>query len=181
MITKNFKNLMAMILQSRGSAVSAGLPITTIQNVERYLSPHFQDGYSFPYAAYRDCRLNDDAGIHFGSGTTAPTEDDYYLESKIRAGLQFQLGMVNGMDENDNPYLRYDIMVTNINNIGGASITIAEIGYTQNTIVINAAETGNDRVCMLLDRTVLAQPVTLEPQEYALIRYTLKTVISAGS
>lgn len=180
MLTKNFKNLMAMILQSRGSAVATGLPITTIQNAERYLSPHFADYYSFPYAAYRDCRLNDDAGIHFGSGTTAATEDDYYLEDKIRAGLQFQLGVVNGLDDDGNPYLRYDIMVTNVNNIGGASITIGEIGYTQNAIVINAAETGNDRICMMLDRTVLTTPVTLAPQEYALIRYTLKTVISNG-
>lgn len=180
MLTKNFKNLMAMILQSRGSAVSSGLPCVTISNAERNLSPHFADYYSFPYAAYRDCRLNDDAGIHFGSGTTTATEDDYYLESKIRAGLQFQLGVVNGMDEAGNPYIRYDILVTNVNNIGGNSITIGEIGYTQNVIVINAAETGNDRVTVLLDRTVLNTPVTLAPQEYAMIRYTLKTVVSTG-
>ena len=87
---------------------------------------------------------------------------------------------MNGLDDDGNPYLRYDIMVTNVNNIGGASITIGEIGYTQNAIVINAAETGNDRICMMLDRTVLTTPVTLAPQEYALIRYTLKTVVSNG-
>jgi hypothetical protein len=180
MLTKNFKNLMAMVLQARGGAIAAGLPCVTIQNAERSLSPHFNDYYTFPYAVYRDCRLNDDAGIHFGSGTTAATEDDYYLENKIRSGLQFQLGMVNGLDEYDNPYLRYDIMVTNTNAIGGADITIGEIGYTQNVIVLNAAGTGNDRVCVMLDRTVLTTPVTLAPQEYALIRYTLKTVVSAG-
>lgn len=180
MLTKNFNNLMAMMLQARGDAIYSGLTVKTVLNDERYLSSRYNDGYCWPYAAYRDCRLNNEPGIHFGSGTTAPTEDDYYLESKITAGLQFQLGVVNGMDSAGNPYLRYDIMVTNTNQVGGASITIGEVGYTQNVIVVNAAGTSLDRVTVLLDRTVLNTPVTLAPQEYALIRYTLKTVVSVG-
>ena len=181
MLTKNFKNLMAMMLQASGDAVCSGLTITNIQNAEKKLSARYNDGYVWPYASYRDCRLNsNDPGIHFGSGTTAATEDDYYLESKITAGLQFQLGKVNGMDAAGNPYIRFDIMVTNTNQVGGASITIGEVGYTQQAIVLNAAETGVERTVFLLDRTVLNTPVTLQPQEYALIRYTLKTVVSAG-
>lgn len=181
MLTKNFKNLMAMMLQSRTDAICSGLTVTNVLNAEKILSARYNDGYCWPYNAYRDCRLNsNDPGIHFGSGTTAATEDDYYLESKITAGLQFQLGSVNAMDEDGNPYLRFDIMVTNTNQIGGSSITIAEVAYTQFALVLNEAGTTLERHIVMLDRTVLTTPVVLQPQEYALIRYTLKTVVSVG-
>lgn len=175
MVTKNFKTFMSVILQANSNQNYGMFAVKNINGVTRYINPRFNDPYCFPYAVYRDCRLNNDPGIHFGSGTTAATENDYCLESKITSGLQFQLGQVKGLDANDYPYLRYDIMVTNSS---ANTITIAELGYAQQFMTAETQGATTDaRHVLLLDRTVLAEPVVLAPQEYALIRYTFKTVI----
>lgn len=179
MITKNFKNIMALLLTQSAGGIGC-LPIHNTSNVLYYAKPYFNASYIFPGTCYYDCRLNsNDPGIWFGSGTTAATEDDYALEDKITRGLSFNLSRVNDMDANGNPFIRFDIMVTNTSS---ANITISELGYVQYVQCATTLRGTNDnRVATLFDRTVLTNPVTIEPNSYAVIRYILKTIISNGS
>jgi hypothetical protein len=178
MITKNFKNVLALLLEQSAGGIGC-LPVRNTSGARYYAKPYFNASYIFPGTCYYDCRLNDDPGIWFGSGQTAATEDDYSLESKITSGLTFNLSRVNDIDENENPFIRFDIMVTNVS---AANITISELGYTQYAQCSTTLRgSDNVRIVTLFDRTVLATPVTIEPNGYAVIRYILKTIISNGS
>ncbi len=177
MLTKNFKNMMALILESFGGG-NGLLPIKAYNGVTYYGRPYFNAGDVYPYATYWDCRLNNDGGFWFGSGDTAATEDDYTLETKITSGLSFSRTSVNALDNNGNPYAKHNFLITNTSQ---SSITIAEIGWFQ--YMRSASNQGgqeNNRILVLFDRTVLATPITIAAGEYAVIEYTLKTVINVG-
>lgn len=177
MLTKNFKNMMAMVL----SSVSGGpglLPVKDIGGNVRYFG-HLQDSSSFPYTRTNSYTANANAvGWTFGSGSTEATEDDWKLESPITGGLSCSASGVRKLDGNGNPYVTWAMTVTNT---GSSDITIAEIGYKQNMYCATAEEgTSYGRYVFLIDRTVLTTPITIAVGEYAVIEYTLKTVISAG-
>lgn len=176
MITKNYKNHLAMMLESFGGGKGM-LPVVHYNGVTYYDRPYFNTD-TFPSYTYWDCRLNYEPGIWFGSGSTPATENDFTLESKITSGLSFNRSAVIDMDEDGNPFIRHDIMVTNTSL---DNITIAELGYFQYVRCASTLNgTDNQRITSLFDRTVLPTPVTIEPNGYAVIRYILKTVISNG-
>lgn len=178
MITKNFKVVLALLLEQTAGGIGC-LPIKNTLGAIYYAKAFYNASYIFPGYCDYTCRLNGDAGIWFGSGQTPATEDDYSLESQITSGLTFNMSKVNDIDENNNPFLRFDIMVTNTSS---ADITIAELGYVQYAQCSTTLRGSNDvRIATLFDRTVLATPVTIEPNGYAVIRYILKTIISNGS
>lgn len=173
MITKNFKQFVACILQATSNSTPYGiLPVKNVSGNTYYVSSYFNN---FPRGATETFTLTaTTAGISVGSGDTAATENDYQLESTITSGLTAQVNRVVGLDSGD-PYIRYDVMLTNNS---ANSITINEIGYKQ-TLSCSDTQGGTgttSRVC-LLDRTVLSSPVVIAAGEYVVIRYTLKTVI----
>ncbi len=172
MITKNFKNLAACLLQASGSGYGM-LPVTNVSNTVYYVYPSFN---GFPYSRTQSYTSNaTSAGISVGSGNTAATEDDYQLESTITSGLSAQVNIENGFDNDGNPYVRFDVMLTNTT---ANAITVNEIGYKQNIYAATAqgSSGGSGRVC-LLDRTVFATPVEIAAGGYQVIRYTLKTTL----
>ena len=178
MLTKNFKTFMALVLESNNfSAVKGMLPVKNVSNTVYYAANNINS--SMPSSITGDFTMNATAaGISVGSGNTAATEDDYQLESTITSGLSALTNRSCGLDSNGNPYLQFDIMLTNNS---GDNIVIKEIGYKQNLRCsndLNGTSLSN-RLC-LLDRTVLTNAVTITPGNYAVIRYTLKTIISAG-
>lgn len=177
MLTKNFKNMMASIL----SCVSGGpglLPVKNVGGTTRYFA-HVTDTSGFPYARTNGHSASAaGTGWSFGSGSTAATEDDYQLESTITSGLSCSASAVRRLDDDGNPYVTWAMTVQNTSS---ADITIGEIGYKQN-LYCSTAQNGTSyvREVFLLDRTVLATPITIAVGEYAVIEYTLKTVIASG-
>ena len=179
MLTKNFKAVAAMLLAVGTSNRKGLLPVKNYQGTTYYLmSSTFSQSNYYPYAYSNSVVYsNASTGINLGTGTTAATEDDYVLESIITSGLSCSVNHSQGVDESGNPYLQYDITV---NNTGSASVTIGEIGYTQSLFAATAQgdTSGSGQRC-LLDRTVLDTPVTIPAGSYAVIRYTLKTILGS--
>lgn len=120
------------------------------------------------------------AGISVGSGSTVATGGDYQLESTITSDITgVVLNTAAGLDSNDYPFVQFDIMISNT---GSTDVEIREIGYKQAIRCASASGSTSleNRVC-LIDRTVLQNGITIEPQNYAFIRYTLKTIIPSES
>lgn len=176
MLTKNFTNFMAMILDAYNSNSRSGLlPVKATNGTTYYLTGYFNGYPQNPTISLATSASS--TGIHFGRGTTAPTEEDYALESLITSGLSISVSSSHSLDGSGNPALQLDITVTNTSS---ADITVGEIGYAQSLHASTAqGSTSNAyRVC-LLDRTVLDSPVTIPAGGYAVIRYTLKTILGS--
>lgn len=103
------------------------------------------------------------AGIVLGSGNTPPTIDDYCLESMITSGLSQKTIISN--DENGN--LTYKATMTNISQ---NPITIGEVGVISK--VYTGANTATGKI-VLMERTALETPVTIEPDGVGQITYTI--------
>lgn len=177
MRTKNFKNFMAMIFERCGTAKGL-LPVKDTSGTTYYVGPTTPNSSSgFPYSCTLTLQTSvSSAGFCVGSGSTAPTEDDYNLVNQITSGLSASIVTNVYLDDDGNPAVDYDLMITNT---GSAPVTIAEVGFKQNlysTSTEGGTSFGN-RAC-LLDRTVLSEPVTIEAGAYAVIRYTMKTTIA---
>lgn len=169
---------MALVLESNNfGAIKGMIAVTGVNATTYYVANNINS--SMPSSITGDFTLNASAaGISVGSGNTAATENDYQLENTITSGLSCLINRRCDLDANGNPFLQFDLMLTNTS---GADITIKEIGYKQNLRCSDALNgvTLNNRLC-LLDRTVLTNAVTIEPGDYAVIRYILKTVIASG-
>lgn len=176
MLTTNFKNVAALLLESRNSSGVGLLPVKATNGTTYYAIGYFGSG--FPYSTtYSLNNSMSSVGIGFGSGNLAESENDYTLQTPITSGLTATVTINSGMD-GASPYLRYDIIVQNTSN---ADITIAEMCYKQNiyaSTAQGAATSNSNRVCML-DRTVLPEAVTIPAGGAATIRYTLKTLIGS--
>lgn len=176
MITKNFKALLAVILQSAGNTDTNGLlPIKSQTGTTIYLSFR-QNG--FPYSVYNSVSIASSAsnnGIRLGTGNTQATENDYNLESRITSGLTASSPAVTyDVDENGNPYKEFLFTLTNTTN---SDITVAEIGYFQQVYTSTSKGANTSTTTIMLDRTVLSTPVTVPANDSAAIKYTLKTIM----
>lgn len=114
------------------------------------------------------------AGFHFGSGTTAPTENDYKMETDITSGVSITLSnTVRGVN-NGVLYMKFTFTITNTSSQGNTK-TISEIGYVTGVASCCTSSTGtsasNNNV--LIDRTVLATPLVLAPGDSGAIDYTI--------
>ena len=176
MINKNFKAILACILQSSGNTDSNGLlPIISQTGAAVYLSFR-QNG--FPYSVSNNVSINNTSsstGIRLGSGNTQASEDDYNLDSRITSGLTASSPVVTyGVDENGNPYKVFLFTLTNSTN---SDITVAEIGYFQQLYTSSSQGAISSTATIMLDRTVLSTPVTVPANDSAVIKYTLKTIM----
>ena len=97
-----------------------GIPVVTKDNVVRYLCENTSKYPSAP-------RINTISGgyVHFGRGTTAPTINDYTLESVITSGISISTSYSSGSDQNGKIYSRYIYTLTNTS---ANDITIGELG-----------------------------------------------------
>lgn len=178
MLTKNFARLMAMVLERNTSNV--GYLEAKATNGTTYYLPSSYDSSSFPYTVSQSYSTAiGTAGIILGSGNAAATEDDYTMQTPITSGLSVVITQTRGLDGSGNPYIAFDLAITNN---GSSSVTIREIGYIQNLYTTTAASssTGTGRRAFLIDRTVLSSAVTIAAGQNGVIRYTLKTEFAAS-
>ena len=108
--------------------------------------------------------FNSYGGILIGSGATPPTLDDYRLEAQITSGMTASNS--RGFDENGNPYT-----IITLTNASDKAITVREIGVVGSGYY-NAGSSGSKNV--LLDRTILESPITIEPGGVGQITYTIR-------
>ena len=174
MITRNFKNYLAMMLQA-GSPYESCLPITTAHGLTLYAvisSSWFPSSIN-----YSGTLSTASAGISVGRDSTPPTEWDYNLGDTITSGISISVSKstrTGGQDGGD-PWIEYAVTVTNT---GAEAVTVREIGYKQ---VLDGTRLPGDTsgtttsVACLLDRTVLPAPITIAPGDAGVIHYRLKT------
>ena len=157
MLTRNYYNALR-------AAVAKTLIAKGIKNVN---GSAYDAGYSgseiTPGPILSSVRFDSSSGIIIGKGTTAPTLDDYYLESQITSGLTASNS--RGIDENGNPYT-----VITLANATTKSITVGEVGIIASVYY----GTGGYTCYALLDRTVLDSPITIEPGGVGQITYTIR-------
>lgn len=97
-------------------------------------------------------------GIVFGSGTTPPQKTDYKIENHIADGLTYS----NNSTSETNNVVNW---VQTVQNTSGEPITISEVG------LFTASHP--ELLCVLLTRTVLDNPVVLQPNDVKTFTITI--------
>jgi hypothetical protein len=106
-------------------------------------------------------------GIYFGTGSTPASLTDYALESPITTGLVFAGGLVGiSAYEDGKAEATARYIVTNTSN---AEINIWEIGCFAPLQTSNA--TNNGYAVIMLERTVLTEPITIPAGEAKMVTY----------
>lgn len=182
MITKNFKQLSRMFLLGDGPEMETGnvspgmLRVTGTDGCPYYLRNNAAEGI-VDYMTYTE--YGGSHGVTFGSGTTPPTESDYKMEAPISSGLRVTRDLYKTTTTSDKLSVEVHYSVTNTS---GSAITISEIACKKNTpcsltpnIHGTPAILGGTRMTptLLLDRTVLDSPVTIQAGETADFKYIL--------
>ena len=97
-------------------------------------------------------------GIVFGSGTTPPQKTDYKIENHIANGLTYS----NNSTSKANNVVNW---VQTVQNTSGEPITISEVGLFSATTAT--------KLTVLLTRTVLDNPVVLQPNDVKTFTITI--------
>lgn len=127
----------------------------------------------FGYITYqlRTNLTDGNGGVAFGTGTTPATEEDYTLENIITSGISMVAsGPTTYYDETTHKYgSRVDFTISNN---GTDPITISEMCIYRNynySSTIGGTSAGSSQ--FMIDRSVLANPVTIPGGEAGVIRY----------
>ena len=116
------------------------------------------------------------SGIIVGTGNTPATEDDYALDSMITSGITGSISAspIISFDSSSNEYVvARDVTIAN----GGSSaLTISEIGILGKAYTASSkgSTVGSTNKYILVDRTVLPEPVTIPAGESGVIRYEFR-------
>lgn len=170
MITKNWKNYVNCVFDV-GVGTNVGLlAVTNVAGTTYYIS----SAAGLNAGALTLSATS--AGISVGTGNTTPTENDYNLEATITSGLSGTTTIVKSIDANGCPVITYRLALSNTS---ASDITIKEIGYKANIkCAASQGATGNTDRTLLLDRTVLATPITILAGGNAIIDYKITSVYS---
>ena len=118
------------------------------------------------------------SGFKFGSGNTAPTINDYALETPL-TDSDYSATLTNTVRGVDNgvPYMEFTFVLTNISS---SSITVSEVCYVSNNITVCTSSSGTSvaRNDIMVDRTLLASPVTIAAGDTAAIKYRISCDMS---
>lgn len=105
-------------------------------------------------------------GVVLGTGTVAPTLDDYKLSGDLITTVTASCSFTMTPDENG---ITFKSLFT-ITNTGDSDITIGEIGLICNPYNSSSAEVYK----ALLERTVLDSPVAIEAGGVGQVTYTIR-------
>lgn len=155
MITRNFKNLIRGLFYSASSTSSVSVPKCRLRNTSGdYINNDVYLGYLGTKNQYKR--------FDVGTGTTAPTIDDYCMENENTDLQQLSLYIrPNYTDDNSNSpsYIADIITITaTYKNNTSNNITISEMGFS-----VSSYSNYNNKY--LLCHEVLDEPVTIEPNK----------------
>lgn len=165
MLTNNAKAALVVNLVS-SNVIRCKLPVVDGQGNTWY-------AYSSRWPLEKTYTLRDNLnteGIVVGRGSTAPTVNDYRLESIITSGLIASSTTSSSVDENQVCRLHIDLLLTNVST---SPITVSEIGWSSGMDVGTAPNINSaSRRYFLMDRTVLDTPLTIAAGDSEILRYT---------
>lgn len=175
MITDNYKSLVAMQIPGCNVAYG-GLRVINTGGWGLYLYPGVTNDVFPRYRSDAIQMTKGSAGISFGSGDTPPKGTDYNLENHISSGINAVIVKKEpGVDEDGRPYVKYVFTITNTSS---EQVQIREIGYKQTCSVHGrpgaAGTLYTNTHTVLIDRTVLDDPLILNPDDAGTIVYYLK-------
>lgn len=160
MLTKNGYAAMAARLLSAGKVFSARLVSGTSYNL--YPSSNFIPSDSMKTIT-NSVALS---GVVLGTGNTPATLDDYKL-----AGTMITTFTYTGSSTSAETDKGYECTGTyTITNTGTATFTISEVGLQTTLHTQNNGGAGQ----MLIDRTVLENPLTIEAGGIGVLTYTIR-------
>lgn len=178
MLTQNYYNYLANAIACEGYVPylndrKRALPLRTTRNVTIYHTLGYESSTSgFPVANKPNVVYNSShaPGIAVGFGDTPPALDDINLEHPIVSGISMTLiSTKRGTDSLEDPYMEFFFSVTNTS---VDPITIREVGIRQEYY---GYYDGINPSSWLMDRTVLEEPITIQPEEAGTIKYRVKT------
>ena len=165
MITKNYK----LYCYARGAGVTtSGLVNALGESISYYpnntggQANRGDFGIGLGAVHVNSISQTSDSGVRFGRGSTPPTEADYALEDLITSGLTASASKVIAPDGS---YVEGAYVLMNTSD---ADITINEIGYFGKVANASSSNTGH---CVLMERTVFSEPITIPPGGTASISY----------
>lgn len=167
MLTKNFYHAMMAIFSRIPLDGGYVKPDGTVSNVHPgYSSSILSSMYDLIIA---DIPTSTPVGVRIGSGVTPATADDYTLESVIASNMSVtKPSKVSVTRENDFVAVYATYSVTNI---GSTPIDISEIGLFSDGYYANSS---SSHTPILMDRTVLESPITVNPGESKPLTYTIR-------
>lgn len=118
------------------------------------------------------------AGVAFGTGTTPASAEDYTLENQVPSGsLSFTNSSTYTTTEDEDG--RWNISATFVvKNNTESDIAISEIGYFGSIQYGQTSTYSPKYVPCLMERTVLAEPITIPAGQAKVITYKVSGVLS---
>ena len=110
------------------------------------------------------------SGVIIGTGTTPATASDYKLESQLlSASVKFNGTTSVSYNMDDDGVSLFS--TTNAQNVGTEPIAVSEVGLVGKLFY----GSGSSNLCnVLLDRTVLEEPIVINPGETKQLTYTIR-------
>lgn len=105
-----------------------------------------------------------------GTGTTAPTFDEYEMSGEIITTISSIVSSNSHTVEEDGVAITTTWTVTNT---GTEAITIGEVGF-YGTYKTATAVSNSSTAAMLIERTVLDEPITIEAGGVGQVTYTVR-------
>lgn len=182
MITRHYKRIVKDILQRGGAKYDAYA--VTASDGRPYYTAQEQPNYSPDQTAMS--MSTDQPGVIIGSGTAAESETSYWLAQQITSGFSGSVLPTHEMVDGTHTLCLY----VTITNTGSSSIIISEIGYALITPLMRRPSDSQYigspypiEKNVLIDRTVLASPITIAAGNSVRLKYALKTTdeIFSGS
>lgn len=170
MFLDNYYKIMGMYFMQRFGGVS--LTLTNGMKVNAYY--YNANSASNNFCLSNLCVLSTShstAGVIFGDGNTPPARSDYCLSGNVITGIVSSASRtaISTDDAAENTVL---FTITNNN---AKAVTISEVGYVgYDQYYTGATGSGSSSDRLLLDRTVLETPITIEPSGVGQVTYTLR-------
>ena len=160
MLTKNFYALMR-----NGLGITSSNVVNENNEIKKaaYTSSYWYG--IFTKMNYYDSTSNSQC-VEFGNGTTPATINDYNLESKITTGINVAYPSSVTTEQTDS----YILWTVTFGVTASVETTISEIGLKS----LATLSSNNSSTRVLIDRTVLDEPVTIPAGQSKQITYTIR-------
>lgn len=172
MITNNFKKAVQLLMTSKYSDFVNNMNLVDVNGNNKslkYIHDSYFDFYRFPANMRIFRKINRlENGIFFGNGEKQVSENDYRLNGAILNDKLECMATVTAENDGD---VRKIVGVYTLRNTSDSEITIREIGLVGYTSDYNTS------VYLLIDRTLLDEPLTLAAGETGEITYTIENTL----
>ena len=170
MLTKNFYNQMMATISGKKIYSGLVIPDGTVQDAARGSGPVSKMFDSMYDLAIGDVPTSTSfTGVRIGTGVTPATIDDHTLESVITSGMSVANQQTVSVTQENGFVAAY--ATYSVTNTGKMPVAISEIGLFCKGWFDSSA---GQEVVILVDRTVLESPITINPGEAKPITYTIR-------